>query len=62
VRGNRCKAHVETGPEAAVVLNYSRDDDTEVKASAHGSCCCAETSNNLNPQSAESGADHFDSS
>jgi len=61
-RGSRCREHVETCPEAAVVVNCSRDDDKEDKATAHGSCCCAETSNNLNLQWVESVPDHLESS
>jgi hypothetical protein len=61
-RGSRCREHVETSPEAAVVVNCSRDDGKEGKATAHGSCCCAETLNNLNLQSFESVPDHLGSS
>jgi hypothetical protein len=55
-RDNQRKASDSNYPEAAAVVNCCRDDDTADKASANDFCCCAEISNNLNLQAADS---HF---
>jgi len=62
VRDIQRKEHVETGPEAAVAVSCSPGDDKEDTASAHDSCCCAETSSNLNLQRSDSADRHESSS